>query len=45
MSPVVMAILVLSLYLVVYRFSAKGVLVEGLPSAVNIRRERGSQPA
>jgi hypothetical protein len=40
MSPVVMAILVLSLYLVVYRFYTKGAL-----AAVNIRREQGSQPA
>lgn len=40
MSPVVMAILVLSLYPMFYRFSAKG-----MPVAVNIRRERGSQTA
>jgi hypothetical protein len=40
MSPVVLAIPVLSLYLVFYRFYAKGVL-----PAVNIRRERASQPA
>jgi hypothetical protein len=38
MSPVVMAILVLSLYLVFYRFYAKGVL-----AALQIRRERASQ--
>ena len=39
LSPVIMAILVLSLCLVFHRISAKGFL-----AAVNIRRERGSQP-